>query len=110
MRQSVEVHQRGLVAPLDDIAHVFVEGTQLWFPDWHASLPTSNNQGIARIQEPLSKAFMVVSERRIEAHINELDVQGGKTRRGRGTWRNCSTSVSSAIRKTGKTISVITMH
>ena len=68
--QVVEAHAAGLVAPLEGLSSLEVEGVRIWFRDDARREPSRRPEWLARLDPPTSSAVEVLSERRrlLDAH------------------------------------------
>lgn len=71
MRQAVEAHAAGKVAPLDDINRLQVEGVQLWFEESLLREPLLSIGAINRIQRTLARAVEIVGQSRAVSDVTE---------------------------------------
>lgn len=74
--QVAALHERGLVAPLDGIADLRVDGGQAWFPDALAK-PPRRNARVRDLGEPESRALDVVGHARV---VTDVDVGSSERR------------------------------
>src|SRR5437016_3180052 len=71
MRQTLAVHERGAVAPLEGLAHLQLDDeSRLKFEETQAVPPRRNNAKIEEVQRPISTAIEVIGEAR---HTMDVD-------------------------------------
>ncbi len=71
VRQVVDAHQQGLVAPLEGIEHLQVEGIHVWFEQGRLAKPRANAQKVRDLSQPRSRAIEVVGEARVTDDVND---------------------------------------
>jgi hypothetical protein len=76
VRQVVEAHQQGLVAPLEGIEHLQVEGLHVWFEQGRLTKPRTSAARVRELSQPRSRALEVVQESRFAADVDD----GAETR------------------------------
>ena len=65
IRQVVQVHASGKVAPLDGVAALQVEGVQIWFAPAAAKAPVANTAEIRRLDRP-SGGVEILAEHNVQ--------------------------------------------
>jgi hypothetical protein len=63
-RQVAEAHAAGLVAPLDGLSALQVEGVRIWFHDEARREPSRRPEDLALVDPPRAGGWEVISERR----------------------------------------------
>lgn len=83
LRQVVEAHAQGKVAPLEGIDALHVEGVQVWFEEAKLGRPRVDRSALRRLDKPKAMAVQVVQEVRRTTEVTEgtsveSDVRVGK--------------------------------
>ena len=71
MRQVIDTHEARLVAPLDGLNALRVQGVAIWFEDAQRRAPTANRAAISRLDRPDRAAVEIVEEHRRTVDIGE---------------------------------------
>jgi len=71
LRQVIEAHAAGLVAPLDGLQALSVESARIWFANAARRQPQANDSEIRRLDAPRNTALEVVAERRAETEVSD---------------------------------------
>jgi hypothetical protein len=74
LRQVVQAHQQGLVAPLEGISQLHVEGAQIWFAEGSLTQPRTNPARIAQLLKPRGRGVEIVGETQFTSEVG-----GGET-------------------------------
>ena len=64
LRETIEAHRHGLVAPLEGTHDLHVEGVRLWFEEARRQQTRSNSGEIARLEVAGQAMVEVISESR----------------------------------------------
>jgi hypothetical protein len=75
VREVVEAHRQGLVAPLEGTRELHVEGVRLWFEQAQRQAPRSNRAEVTRLELARQAAFEVLSESRRTTEVDDGDEQ-----------------------------------
>ncbi|HEY2249553.1 MAG TPA: AAA domain-containing protein [Planctomycetaceae bacterium] len=73
LRQVVHAHQHGLVAPLEGLGQLHVEGTQIWFAEAGLVKPRTNAARVAQLLKSRSRGVEIVGEARVTDEVHEGD-------------------------------------
>lgn len=71
MRQTIEAHEAGLVAPLDNVNRLQVEGVQIWFEQAHLREPLLSSRRVQKLMKSRARAVEVVGEGRAVTDVDE---------------------------------------
>ena len=70
-RQVAAAHRAGLVAPLQGVNEIRVEGARLWYEESKLVKPTLKAQEIKTLEQPGSRAVDVVGQFRMKVEIEQ---------------------------------------
>lgn len=70
MRQTIQAHEAGKVAPLDRVNSLQVEGVQLWFEESQLRAPLLSPRTVQRIQQTQSRVVEIVGESRAVTDVD----------------------------------------
>ena len=86
LREVIEAHRHGLVAPLEGTQDLHVEGVRLWFEEARRQEPKTNPAEVARLELAAQAAVEVVSEMRRTTEVDDGSQQVVRSEIGsRGT-------------------------
>lgn len=70
VRQVVEAHSQGMVAPLEGIEHLHVEATHVWFEQARLEKPRTGATRLRELSQPRSRALEIVGEARVTDDVD----------------------------------------
>ncbi|MDZ4689476.1 MAG: AAA domain-containing protein [Planctomycetaceae bacterium] len=71
LRQTIEAHEAGHVAPLDGLAALQVEGVQIWFAESALQKPAANLANVKELQRSAAKAVEILREARLTHDVHD---------------------------------------